>query len=190
MFNFFEQPWTLLGVSVLVLFGVLTFRSVWPEKCRKWQLAIPIILAGAAFGLDFLVETDLEKIHAVARTLLKAVENEDSAAVGKLIASDYKDSRHVTKAALLAHWRQELDGPTIQVLKKKGHKVEVSGAQATMTASLFARLEKDSRWARQYKEVALVRIQLNLTKRSEGRWLISRVEILEVDRFPVSWRGI
>jgi len=190
MFNFFEQPWTLLGASVLVLFGVLTFRSAWPEKRRKWQRVMPIVLAGAAFGLDFFVETDLEKIHAVARTLLEAVENEDCATVGTLIASDYHDSRHANKVALLAHCRQELAGPTIQVLKKKGHKVELSGTQATMTLSLFARLEKDSRWARQYKEVALVRIRLDLRRQPEGRWLISRAEILEVDRFPVSWRGI
>ena len=190
MFNFFEQPWTLLGASILVLFGVLTFRSVWTQKRRWWQLSIPFIVAATALGLDFFVVTDLERIHIVAKTLLKAIESEDCEMVAGLIASDYKDSRHASKVALMARCRRDLNGPTIQVLKKKGHKVELSGAQATMTLSLFARIEKNSRWARQYKEVALVRIQLGLTRRPGGRWLISQVEILEVDRFPVSWRAI
>ncbi len=190
MFNFFEQPWTLLGASVLVLFVVLTFRSVWDRKRRWWQLLIPVIVAAAALGLDHFVVTDLEKIHAVAKTLLKAAESEDSTAIAELIGSDYKDTRHTSKAALIARCRREFDEPAIQVLKKKGHKVELSGPQATMTASLFARLEKNSRWARQYKEVALVRIRLNLKKGLDGRWLISQVEVLEVDGFPVSWRAI
>ena len=190
MFNFFEQPWTLLGASILVLFGVLTFRSVWAQKRHWWQLLIPLVLAGAAVGLDFFVATDLEKIHVVAKTLLRAVESEDCETLADLIASDYQDSRHRDKASLMIHCHRELDGPTIQVLKKKGHAVELSGTQATMKLSLFARLEKNSRWARQYKEVALVRIQLSLTRRPEGRWLVNRAEILEVDGFPVSWRGI
>lgn len=190
MFNFFEQPWTLLGASVLVLFVVWTYRSVWDEKRRWWQLLIPIIVAATAVGLDFFVVTDLEKIHIVAKSLLKAAENEDSDAIARLIASDYKDSRHTNKAALVRRCRQEFNGPTIQVLKKKGHKVELSEARATMTASLFARLEKDSRWARQYKEVALVRIRLDLARQPEGRWLISRAEVLQVDGFPVSWGAI
>ena len=50
MFNFFEQPWTLLGMSILVLFGVLTFRSVWAEKRKWWQWLLPVVLAGAAFA--------------------------------------------------------------------------------------------------------------------------------------------
>jgi hypothetical protein len=190
MWNVLEQPWTLLGVSILTLFAILTFRSVWAEKRRWWQLLVPLIIVGAAFGLDYVVATDLERVRATAKSLLVAAENENSAALAVLIAHDYRDSRHASKAALLRHWRQELDGPTIEVLKKKGDEVELSGSEATMTLSLFIRFEKESRIAKQYKQIFLARVRLNLTKQADGRWLVRKAELLEVDRFPMTWSSV
>ena len=190
MWNVFEQPWTLSGVAVLTLFGMLTFRSVWAEKRRWWQLLIPLVIVGAGFGLDYLVTTDLEKVRATANSLLVAAENENSAALAALISSDYKDSRHASKEALLRHWRQEVNGPTIEVLKKKGDEVEFSGSGATMTLSLFVRFEKESRIAQQYKQIFLARVRLDLTEQADGRWLIRKAELLEVDRFPMTWGSV
>jgi hypothetical protein len=190
MWNVLEQPWTLLGVSILTLFGVLTFRSVWAEKRRWWQLLIPLVLAGAAFGLDYLVATDLERIRSTAKALLAAAESEDCEALAALVAPDYRDSHHASKAALLRHCRQELNGPTLEVVKKKGDEVELSGSQATMTVSLFTRFEKDSRIAKQYKQIFLARVRLDMVKRGDGRWLIRKAELLEVDRFPMSWGSV
>lgn len=190
MFDFFEQPWTLLGAAVLVLFGFLTYRSIFPEKRRWWQLLVPLIVAGIGFGLDFLVATDLEKVHGTIDALLKAVQAEDSAAVAETIAPDYRDSRHETREQLLAHCRQELDEPTVQVVKSRGDEVELSGREATVTLNLFFRFEEASRLARQYKAVALVKARLHLIKRPGGKWLIDRAEPLEVDTFPVSWRSL
>ncbi|MHC4215343.1 MAG: hypothetical protein ACYSWP_18430, partial [Planctomycetota bacterium] len=70
MLEIFEQPWTLLGAAVLVLFGILTFRSFCPEKRRWWQLLVPVFLIALAFGTDLLVQTDREKINAVIKTAI------------------------------------------------------------------------------------------------------------------------
>ncbi|UCD53250.1 MAG: hypothetical protein JSW27_11510 [Phycisphaerales bacterium] len=190
MWNIFEQPWTLLGASVLVLFGVLTFRSVWVEKRRWWQWLLPLALAGAAFGLDFLVVTDLEKVHATAAALLEAVENEDCPGVAVLIDSDYSDIRHSSKAALMTRCRQELNGPTVERLKKLDDLVEMSSREAKVTLSLFVRFAKDSRIASQYKQVFLAKIRLHLKKQANGQWLIDRIDMLEVDKQPVTWRNV
>ena len=190
MFDFFEQPWTLLGASVLVLFGVLTFRSIWDRKRRWWQWLIPLVLAGAAFGLDFLVTTDLEKVRTATGSLLKAVENEDIEGVAALIGPDYQDIRHGSKAALMRRCRQELNGPTVERLKQLDDLVELSPRQAEVTVSLFVRFEQESRIARQYKHVFLAKIRLHLTERADGRWLIDRIDMLEVDKQPVTWRNI
>ena len=190
MWDFFEQPWTLLGVSVLVLLGVLTFRSVCPEKRRAWQLLVPAVVAALAFGLDLLVTTDLEKVHSVLRLTLKAVENEDSAAIGRLIAPDYQDSVHKSKAALMARCRQELNGPTLVQVKKLGGEVELSGSQAKVGLTLRARFEDSSRVARNYKRALIAGIRMYLHKQLDGTWLIRRVDLLEVDKFPMSWSGV
>ena len=190
MFNFFEQPWTLLGAAVLLFFGVLTFRSVWAEKRKWWQWLLPVVLAGAAFGLDFLVATDLEKVRTVADTLLEAVENEDCATVASVIGSDYSDIRHGSKAALMTRCRQELNGPTVETLKQLDDIVELSPREAQATLSLFVRFERNSRIAQQYKQVFLAKIRLHLTKQPDGRWLIERIDMLEVDKQPVSWRNV
>ncbi|MHC4743323.1 MAG: hypothetical protein ACYS8Z_15515, partial [Planctomycetota bacterium] len=61
MTNIFEQPYTLIGLSIIVLFGVFTYRSVFPEKCNRKQWLIPLSVVALAFGLDFAVKTDREK---------------------------------------------------------------------------------------------------------------------------------
>ncbi len=189
MFNFFEQPWTLLGAAVLVLFGFLTYRSLWPEKRRWWHLLVPLAVAGVGFGLDFLVTTDLEKIHRTVERLLQAVQEEDCRGVGEVISSDYSDSRHAGREQLLIRCRQELDGPTVQKVKARGVEVERSGSEATVILNLFFRFEEGSRVARQYKAVALAKVRLHL-RRQGGQWRIDRAEPLEVDTFPVSWRSL
>lgn len=191
MWNIFEQPWTLLGASVLVLFGVLTFRSVWDRKRHWWQWLLPLVVGGAAFGLDFLVVTDMEKVHTISKMLLKAVENEDCAGIGLLIAPEYSDIRHSSKAALMTRCRQELSGPTIERLKKgPGDSVELSVPEAKVTLPLSVRFEEGSRIASQYKQVFLAKIRLHLKKQANGQWLIDRIDILEVDKQPVSWRNV
>ena len=191
MFNIFEQPWTLLGVSVLVLLGVFTFRSVWPERRKPWQLLLPLIVAGSAFGLDALVTTDLEKVHAVTRASIRAVENEDCRGIALWIASDYRDSRHASKADLIKHCQEQLTGPTIAKIKKLGDNVELSGGHAVVTLILSIKFDEQGRIAKQYDLTScLAKVQFSLAKQPDGRWLINRVEILEVDHIPVTWNSV
>jgi len=190
MWNIFEQPWTLLGAAVLVLFGVLTYRSVWYEKRRWWQRLLPLILVGAAFGLDYLVTTDLEQVRATTKSLLKAVENEDCTAIGALIGPDYSDIRHNSKQALMTRCRQELNGPTVEQIKQRDELVELSPREAKVTLSLFVRFTEGSRIASQYKKVFLAKVRLHLKKQSNGKWLIDRIDMLEVDKMPVTWNNV
>ena len=108
MFDFFEQPYTLIGGAVLVLFGVFTVRSVLPEKRRFWQWLLPLALVGAAFGLDALVQTDTEQINATIKAGVRGIEAEDLDAIGRVISESYSDSLHGTKQRLLFYCRQSL----------------------------------------------------------------------------------
>jgi hypothetical protein len=189
MFDFFEQPYTLIGAAVLVLFGILTFRSFCPEKRRWWQLLIPIFLVVAAFGADMLVQTDLEKINSVINAAINAVQQEDYRAIGATIADNYSDSYHSTKQHLLDHCRRELSKPLVDKIKKPARKIDISDSKATATVFAVIILDKNSYLA-QYKSFFLVNSRLSLRKQPDKSWLINRIEILEIDRQPTSWNRI
>ena len=190
MFDIFEQPWTLVGAAVLVLFGMLTFRSFCSEKRRCWQLLVPVFLTVAAFGVDMLVQTDRERINSVINTAIKAVHQEDCSAIEVVIANNYSDSYHSTKKHFLDHCRRELSKPLVDKGKKTGLLIDISDSNAT--AILFAVIvfDKDSYISQNYKSFLLIKARLSLRKQPDKRWLISRIEILELDRQPTNWNRI
>ena len=114
MTNIFEQPWLLLIVAGVVFLVVAFFRDLLPPK-RAWVFwLLPVAIAIAAFAIDFLVETDKEKIKTVLAKACKAVENEDIASAEPLIWENYRDSLHPTKQILLNHFQSRLSEPVIE----------------------------------------------------------------------------
>jgi hypothetical protein len=190
MFNFFEQPWTLIGAAILVLFGVLTFRSVWSEKKHWWQWLLPVFVVTIAFGLDVLVKTDLEKINSVIKIGMKAVQQEDCKAIENIIADNYYDSYHKTKEALIADCRKYLAQNQIKKNKKTGVLIKLSPPNATVNLFAATTLEENSQISKRYKSFFLVKAEISLRKQSNKNWLISRIEIPEIDRQPVNWSYI
>ena len=190
MFDIFEQPWTLLGCSVLFLFGILTYRSFLPEKRHWWQLLLPVLLAGAAFGVDLLVQTDLEKINAVINTCIKAIERESYSEIESIIADNYSDSYHNTKESLMIHCRQRLTPNLVEKHKKRALLIELSTPNATATLFTQMTFDKNSYVYQNYKSFFLTKVELHLQKQPDGTWLINRAEVLELDRQPVNWSHI
>lgn len=190
MLNFFEQPWTLIGVSVLILFAVLTFRSVVPEKRRWWQWLLPVALVISAFGLDLLVATDLEKITSCIDSGLRAVEQEDYNTIENIIADNYRNQKHNNKESLLAHCRQRLPELMILKNKKRALLVEISQNDATAHLYIITTFDKNSFVSQNYKSFIMATIELRLHKQPDGKWLINRTEITELDKQPASWNDV
>jgi hypothetical protein len=190
MFDLFEQPWTLVGVAVLVLFGMLTFRSVFPEKRRWWQLAVPAFIVAAAFGTDLLVQTDREKIHALLKKGMKAVEQGNLDALAAIIAVDYHDSFHNSKQELMAHTWRQMERSGVEKIKKNSALIRVSPPDASATIIVLVRFEQDSYIAQNYKPWLLIKLRVNLQKQPDKSWLINRAEVLEVDRQPIQWQQV
>jgi hypothetical protein len=190
MLNIFEQPWTLTVVAVLVLFGLFQFRSIFPEKRHWWQLLLPVFLTAFAFGLDFFVKTDLEKIRAVVQTGIKAIEQENCDAIDKIIADNYSDSFHDTKASLMTHCRDELARSPVEKNKKAGLLIEIKPPQATADLTVWMRFNEAAFIAQNYKALFLIEVRLHLQKQPDKSWLINRVELIEVDKQPMSWRQV
>ena len=197
----FEQPWPMLITAGLVFLLVLILRSILPEKRHAWQWLVPALLAAAAFGLDFFVETDLEKINAVIDIAVIAVEEENPAAIKALIAENYRDSYHKSKNELMHHCRVKLAEPLIEKNIKRIQAVEISSRSGealrgdelpTATAVFTVRMlfDKRSYVYQSFKERLHVKAELNLHKQPDGTWLITRTEILELDLRPVNWKDI
>jgi len=190
MWNIFEQPWTLTGAAVLTLLVVLTVRSVSPEKHRLKHFLLPLAVLGMAFGLDYFVQTDSERVHATLGTVTTAVENEDYDALERSLAPDYGDSFHLDKAAVLAQARKYMGQSHIDKTKRLALAVRLDGDNATALLTAVIRFTSDSYVAQSYKPAVLVKMRLYLRRQGDGRWLINSSELLEIDRQPTSWRQI
>ncbi|MBN2137797.1 MAG: hypothetical protein JW720_08320 [Sedimentisphaerales bacterium] len=190
MFNVFQQPWPLLGLSVIVLFGVFTYRSVFPEKCLRSQWLIPLSVVVLAFGLDFLVKTDREKVGAVIANLIKAAQNENSQAFEALIAPDYADSYHPAKADLAAHARRTFDNIHISKIRKTSCLLVLSPPTAKATLFATVRFEQSSWVTQSYKSFLFFKGELLFEKQPDHTWRITRITPLEVDKQPINWSHI
>lgn len=191
MFDVFERPWSLLIVAIVALPVLLMFRGIFPEKRHWWQLALPAFLAVAAFGLDLLVQTDLEKINLVIDTGVKAVEQENPDAIELIISENYSDSYHRTKTALMRHCRRTLSEPLIEKNIKRIVEIDVSPSRTTAEATFTVRIvfDKRSYVYQSYKRIMLAKVKVNLQK-EQSKWLINQAELLELDRQPVNWQNI
>ncbi len=190
MFNFFEQPWTLLGAAVLVLFGILTYRSVIPENRRWWQLLIPVLIAAAAFGIDALVTTDKEQITAVLDKGIQAVEDENFNAVESFLSDDYRDSSHASKQQLIDHAQRQLNMNMVEKSKRTNTLITLSGNKANVVLFMRIVLSKSSSVSQIYN-VPLVQLkaEVNFIKQN-SKWLINNIELRSVNSVSAQWSDI
>jgi len=191
MFDFFEQPYTLIGGAVLVLFGVLTFRSVLPEKRRWWQWLLPVFLVGSAFGLDALVETDSEQIDAVIDAGIAAVGTRSIGGIERIISPNYKDSAHGSKERLLSYCRQAVaQNQVVKATRKGDKKANLSASSVTATVFIQMVFDKDSYFAENYKPSAQIKLDVTFEKHAGPGWLVRCVELRGIDGQSMSWRQV
>jgi hypothetical protein len=181
------QAVLLLAVAALLTLQIIHIIQTYER--RRWQWFLPIVLIAAAFGLDMLVKTDLEKINTVISTIRKASEQEDCNAIGALISADYSDSFHNTKDALMNHCRRLLSEPLVEKSRQLGIKREITPPRADVTLTVKVEFDEQSRY-REYQSFVILKIDVDLQKEQDKRWFINRAEILEVNKQPVSWRDI
>ena len=190
MWDIFDQPWTLIGTAVLVFFGVMTFRSIFPEKKSRWQWLLPLFVIAAAFGTDYLVQTDLEKIDAIINTGMRAVTNEDYHTIEALITENYSDSYHNSKGALMADCRRQLSQNMVEKNKKTGQLITISGPDAKAVVFILITFTEDSYVSQNFVSFLQMRIELHLQKQANNVWLINCVEIREINRQSKNWNQI
>ncbi|MGD0551774.1 MAG: hypothetical protein ABSB25_03900 [Sedimentisphaerales bacterium] len=187
MTNIFEHPCLLLIVAGVVFLGVAFFRDLLPPR-RAWVFwLLPIVIAIAAFAIDYLVQTDKEKIESVLAKASRAVEKEDIRAIEPLIWENYSDSVHPSKQELLDHFRRQLSEPVIEKIVPAIVSLEIKPAEATVVFT--ARVMFDPRGpVYEYQKMMLFKLEANLTK-DGSEWFFSRTEILTINLQPAGWKN-
>jgi len=188
MWNVFEQPWTLLAAAGVVLLIVMTFRAVCPDRQRHWQMAIPVILVVMAFALDLLVATDPEKVRALMSDAMTAGRKEDIPGLERLLAEDYRDSYHRDKRHLIEHARTALAQSPIAAIKQISLDLEpIKPPNASAAMFAMTTFDPNSLVAANYKPILFVGLRFSLAKQPDRRWLIKAIELVEVDKQPLTW---
>ena len=188
MWNIYEEPWLLLIVSGVVLLGTIVYRGFWPQRRKWWHWGFFVIIAAAAFGIDFFVQTDAEKVKGAIAKVVKAAQNEDVNAMGRLLAEDYHDSFNGSKEALMNRLRSQLDGPVIEknVLRFITLDVNTPNARSVFTV----RVVFDPKGpVYDYRQQMILKLEATLIKRGD-LWFIRDFELLEMDLQPVDWKNI
>ncbi|MFC1764205.1 hypothetical protein ACFL6U_19295 [Planctomycetota bacterium] len=191
MFNVFEYPWLLLIVAFVAFLVVGTWRAICPDQQRKWQLAIPFVIALMAILLDLSIATDREQVNALTRNLLRATAHEDVDTLGTLIAADYQDPRHPDRVVLLKHFRAMMEHSSLVKITKQTHDLEsLHPPRAELVLGLILLFEEKSRIASLYKAFFFITVKLDMEKQDDGSWKLTSIELREVDRTPMTWSQI
>ncbi len=175
------------SIATLIILQIIHIIRTYEQ--HRWQWILPVVLIVAGFGLDWVVKTDLEKINILIRTIRKASEQEDLNAIGALISEDYSDSFHNSKDALMKHCRSLLSEPLVKKSRELGKKMEISPPRADVTLTVKVEFDEQSHY-REYQPFVILKIDVDLQKERGKRWFISRAEILEVNRQPVTWGDV
>ncbi len=91
---------------------------------------------------------------------------------------------------MLVHCRGVLTPSLVEKHKKTGELIEITGPKATAVLFTILTFDKNSYVSQNYKSFLMTKSKLTLQKQPDAKWLISRVEILELDRQPVNWGHI
>ena len=186
-----ENPIVLLIVAFLILCLVGTIRAVFPDKPRTWLFLLPLGLALVGVGLDFFIQTDQEKIRSVLKATMKALENEDIKGLGTFIASDYQDSVHNSKTHLLQHAENGLERSPLAKANISSISIpKIEGSETKAFITTYLTFTPESFIAQHYKPLVIVVAEFRLHKQSNGHWLISRIEITEVDKQSIKWQHV
>ncbi len=188
MWDVFGQPWTLLAAAGIAFLAVMTYRAFRPDRAKPWQFGIPVALVVLAFALDGLVATDAEKIRALIVAAEKAGQARDIPALERLLAEDYHDSLHRDKQRLIDHARSALANSPIKAIKEISFgPTTLDRARASTTLIVVTTFQENSLVAATYRPVLMAKLDFVLARQPDRRWLIESIELVEVDKQPLTW---
>ena len=189
MFNMFEGPWLLLCVAIGTWMGLVIAVNFGVDIRKAWLILVPLAIGGLAFAVDYLVETDMEKIEAIVSEIVDASEQQSPDRIEPLISSDYSDGIHASKEYLMMTCRDIFRNPLAEKIITRFISVEINGRQAEGKFSFLINLDQRSHYAT-FAGVAKAKITVVFEKTSSGDWFVKSAELTEVNNQPFNWRMV
>ncbi len=186
MVNIFQNPWLLLILSFVALVVVTSIRRSRPEKAHWWQPILPLLVAGAAFGVDMLVVTDHEAVETVIDSVMQAAILQDVEKIDGFISESYCDTSHRSKAELRAYCQRLLREPVAEKVKYKYFLLDITAPDAQVETEVVVHLHPERIYA-MAGTLTFVKMKIALKKGSDKDWLITDSEITSVNNNKVGW---
>ncbi|AQT69543.1 hypothetical protein STSP2_02735 [Anaerohalosphaera lusitana] len=185
MLNPVETPWLAVGIAFAV-WVIIVSRSVFGgmEK-RWWHYVVVLAIVAAGIGVDYLLDSDMEAINKQLEAGRTAVIESRPGDIADLLARDYSDAVHGSKAEFMARCRSVLDRRAVEDIDFGKKVIELDGRHATVELGVFGKPAKGTGYA-DIAPVFRVEMELELAKNG-GEWLIERAELVKVNGQSVSW---
>jgi hypothetical protein len=190
MWNVFEYPFVGIGIAFLSLVGIWVYQVIRPDKKRKWHFAVPFVIAGLAFALEFFVQTDKEKILAAFNQGVRSFQEQKIEPIREIIAEDYSDAAHGSKELLVAYCQALFQTAAVEKVTTFSREVRIDRTQGDFIVEAMVKFTEDSEIAKMGKPFLIVKARLHFKKTPQKKWLVCGSEILELDRKPVNWNQL
>ena len=187
--NVFEQPWAWALVGLLLFLGFLAAGRYWPLKIKRKHLLIGPAVVLLAFGLDWLISTDAEKIETVLAKIVRATEEEDAEEIIRHIGSGYSGQLGASREVFASYCRATFKGPQIEDHLSVKHELELDKGKAALQIVAFSQLDRRSQWAAVMGSAKTV-WDVRLAKQADKSWKIVWIDLLEFNNEKVDWRQI
>ena len=189
MFNIFDNPWLLTIVAILLV-PILSFlRQPWPDKHQRWILFVPLLLFMSAFGLDFLVKTDREKIDLIINQSITAAVTNNTALIEAVVSEDYSDDVHKSKRALLSTCRSVFATYSIKKINKRSKQINIVRSDATANLHYVVHLNPRSTYATA-GTIVFVKMEISFVKSPTRKWYVKTADIISINNQPMNWNSI
>lgn len=189
MTNIFQTPWLLLFVSLVLLLIIAVWRQSYPEKQRWWQLLLPLALAIIAFGLDYFIKTDYEKVKHMIKCARDAVVAEDADALATTLSPGYSDRSHNSRDQLVRFMRSFFTTTKIDKAPQTTGQIVINAPTATAENVYRVHVGPNSAYT-QAASLYYVKVRIRLTKNADAKWLITGCELRELNFQPFHWRDL
>jgi len=189
MYGIFQSPWVLIWVSVGIWLAAAIVHITSPVRKRRWHMIAALVVFAAAFGIDYSVKTDREKIDSLIDRGIEATVVADVEAIGSIIADDYVDRVHRSKAEFMGKCRRSLKRAVAESIRPMYYNVSVDGTSAVVDMSAMVHLLPHNSPVPEV-QIVPVKLRIECKRYAENEWKVSSADLVEVNGTVVNWNGI